>query len=175
MVAPRFVLFLTVIGVLGTVMVVPEFRCAFNLRMPAGACRDTGEGRQTPLPRVDPVMIAPPFRPTPPPVLDPPPPPPPTPDPPVIPGALPVQMIRLLTEADLEGKSDWELDIMRNEIYARLGRGFDRDDLRRYFSQFSWYQPVYGPQEFDDYHQNLLTGTQRANAEFILRYQHSMR
>ena len=136
--------------------------------MPAGECRGTGNG--PPTPRVDTVVIK---------SYTPPPPPPPSnpPQPPTeqTSGELPIQMLRLLTETELEGKSDWELDLMRNEIYARHGRGFDRDDLRRHFDQFSWYRRIYSPQEFDRYHQGRLTEIQRANAEFIRRYQQSRR
>jgi serine/threonine-protein kinase len=38
-------------------------------------------------------------------------------------------MTRTVTENDLQGKSDWELDVMRNEIYARYGRWFNRAEL----------------------------------------------
>lgn len=50
---------------------------------------------------------------------------------------------RKATAADLSGKSKKELRIMRNYIYARHGYIFQSDDLREYFSQFSWYNPRY--------------------------------
>ena len=34
-----------------------------------------------------------------------------------------------------------ELEIMRNEIYARHGWVFNRRDLQDYFGRQSWYQP----------------------------------
>ena len=40
-----------------------------------------------------------------------------------------------LTVEDLEGKTAAELDIMRNEIYARKGYIFKRKDLKNYFSK----------------------------------------
>ncbi len=46
---------------------------------------------------------------------------------------IPFFMTRLVTDADLAGKSPWELRIMRNEIYARHGRGFNSTDLQEYF------------------------------------------
>ena len=46
-----------------------------------------------------------------------------------------------LSDSDLKGKSNKELEIMRNSIYARHGYRFKRDDLSAYFSQFSWYTP----------------------------------
>ena len=49
---------------------------------------------------------------------------------------------RRLSEADLAGMSNKELEIMRNSIYARYGYKFKREDLLDYFSQYSWYNPT---------------------------------
>ena len=48
---------------------------------------------------------------------------------------------RLLSGGDLAGLSCGELDIARNEIYARRGRYFQRADLQNYFGKFPWYRP----------------------------------
>lgn len=48
-----------------------------------------------------------------------------------------------VTDNDLEYKNGSELRIMRNYIYARHGYIFQSDDLRRYFNQYSWYDPRY--------------------------------
>ena len=55
---------------------------------------------------------------------------------------------RQVTEADLSGKSAWNLDIMRNEIFARHGRRFRSRELQNYFNQQSWYRPLYSPDDF---------------------------
>jgi hypothetical protein len=47
---------------------------------------------------------------------------------------------RLVTSADLAALSPWELELMRNEIFARHGWVFQRDDLRAYFENQPWYQ-----------------------------------
>ena len=47
-----------------------------------------------------------------------------------------------LTEADLEGVSKKDLEIMRNMIYAKYGYKFKRNDLTDYFSKYSWYTPA---------------------------------
>ena len=52
---------------------------------------------------------------------------------------LPNSSAELISEQDLEGLSDWELYIARNEIYARHGRGFKNKDLQEYFGSKSWY------------------------------------
>jgi hypothetical protein len=49
----------------------------------------------------------------------------------------------LLTEDDLIGLSKKELKILRNEIYARHGYIFKSKDLQDYFSNKSWYSPMY--------------------------------
>lgn len=75
---------------------------------------------------------------------------------------------RQVTDADLSGKTALELDIMRNEIYARYGRRFDRQDLQNYFNNQPWYRPAYSPQNFPD---NLLSSLEQENAAYILTYQ----
>ena len=42
---------------------------------------------------------------------------------------------------ELRDLSCRELEIARNEIYARRGRYFNRSDLTSHFVQFSWYRP----------------------------------
>lgn len=70
---------------------------------------------------------------------------------------------RLLTSADLEGADAKRLYLMRNEIYARHGRSFDRKDLQEYFYNQPWYQE--NPYYTDD----LLSAVEQRNAAFILR------
>ena len=62
---------------------------------------------------------------------------------------LPNSSTELISEQDLEGLSDWELYIARNEIYARHGRGFKNKDLQEYFGSKSWYVERYTSEEFD--------------------------
>jgi len=73
-----------------------------------------------------------------------------------------------LTEQDLLGKSTWELDVMRNEIYARHGYTFKRRDLREHFSKESWYVPTHRNQ-FKVYEQ--FSPTEKYNVEFIRVFQ----
>ncbi|MFM2060998.1 MAG: hypothetical protein RLZZ507_668 [Cyanobacteriota bacterium] len=75
---------------------------------------------------------------------------------------------RQVTEADLVGKSGYELDIMRNTIFAVHGRRFDTPGLQDYFNQQSWYNPQYSTQEFPV---SLLSKFEIENAKFINQYQ----
>jgi serine/threonine protein kinase, bacterial len=75
---------------------------------------------------------------------------------------------RLVTEKDLEGKSGYDLDIMRNWVFASHGRRFETDGLQAYFNRQSWYRPKYLPQKFPE---NLLSTTERQNVKYIASFQ----
>ncbi len=87
-------------------------------------------------------------------------------------GDWPFFMTRPVTQDDLAGKSKWDLDVMRNEIYARYGRTFARQDLQKYFAGKSWYTPRYAPSQFPA--DRLLTRVQQANIDTILKYEQNM-
>ncbi|MEC4892795.1 MAG: YARHG domain-containing protein [Oscillatoria sp. PMC 1051.18] len=75
---------------------------------------------------------------------------------------------RRVTDADLVGKTAFELDIMRNSIFARHGRRFQSQELQTYFNSQTWYDPRYSPEEFPV---NLLSQLEQDNAAYILQYQ----
>lgn len=70
-----------------------------------------------------------------------------------------------LVENDLLDKGDWELTLMRNEIYARYGRKFADPYLASYFKSRSWYRVN------PSFSETMLTATEKYNAELILKYQ----
>ena len=75
---------------------------------------------------------------------------------------------RAIDDSDLADKSALELDIMRNEIFARYGRGFKDAELQSYFKSQPWYQPRYEPDKFPE---DLLTPTELLNVQFISQFQ----
>ncbi|WP_445635905.1 non-specific serine/threonine protein kinase [Nostoc sp. DSM 114161] len=75
---------------------------------------------------------------------------------------------RLVTDADLDGKNGFELDIMRNSIFASHGRRFDTPELQDYFNNQPWYRPIYSPKEFSS---KLLSKLEQQNVEYINKYQ----
>ncbi|HSU12760.1 YARHG domain-containing protein [Longimicrobium sp.] len=85
------------------------------------------------------------------------------------PSSLPVSE-RLLTFEDLQGKSSWDLDVLRNEIYARHGRRFENRALQSYFDSQPWYKGVYSP---DRFREDQLNPVERANASLIREFQSS--
>ena len=78
---------------------------------------------------------------------------------------------RLLTEADLKGKSARELYIGRNEIYARHGRQFTDKSLQTYFNSCSWYKIKTSYNTAND--AANLNSIELANATFIKKYEDS--
>jgi len=74
-----------------------------------------------------------------------------------------------LSESDLRGRTNWDLDIMRNTIFARYGRTFVRRDLQSYFDQQSWYHRDSG------FRESWLSSLEKRNAAFIGSYQHGRR
>lgn len=78
---------------------------------------------------------------------------------------VPVGSQRTLTSDDLAGLSKWQLDVLRNEIYAAHGRGFDRSDLQNYFNRQTWYTRDSG------FSEARLSSLEKRNAEFIAKYQ----
>jgi hypothetical protein len=61
---------------------------------------------------------------------------------------------------ELQGLSDWELYVARNEIYARYGRQFRNSDLQEYFGAQPWYHGTIAPDSFDE---SVLNEVERAN------------
>ncbi len=71
----------------------------------------------------------------------------------------------LLINTDLIDKSKNELSIMRNEIYAAHGYKFKSRKWKDFFSNTSWYEPL-----FDNVDQ-LITPIERLNIEMIIKYE----
>ncbi|CAN5217230.1 hypothetical protein BH10ACI1_BH10ACI1_30610 [soil metagenome] len=78
-------------------------------------------------------------------------------------GKYPEGSTRLLNENDISGKSNWDLRIMRNEIFARHGRKFKNAELRSYFMSQSWYSP-----RFDEVQ---ISEIEKRNVEFLKNYE----
>ena len=81
------------------------------------------------------------------------------------PGIYPQSSARVLFPADLEGLSQQELKIMRNEIYARHGYIFKTSEMKAYFSQQVWYQGQYEEVA------SQLTSIEQKNVELIKSYE----
>ena len=54
-----------------------------------------------------------------------------------------------LTKSDLSGMSKSEINLAKNELYARHGRKFKSKELKEYFESKDWYVPKYSPKQWD--------------------------
>lgn len=70
-----------------------------------------------------------------------------------------------LNDEQLNKLDKTELSILRNEIFAKHGYIFQREDLRIYFSQFSWYRPQYNSVS------HMLNEIELYNIEKIKQYE----
>ena len=86
---------------------------------------------------------------------------------------LPDSSTHLYSAEELAGLSAEQLEIARNEIYARHGRGFSSSSLQSYFDGKSWYHQQYTPQEFDALDPSPLNQTEQANVNTILQVENS--
>lgn len=80
-------------------------------------------------------------------------------------GQYPQASKKLLKAADVENLLPNELQIMRNEIYARHGYSFINEEMQKHFAQVDWYMPI----ALDV--KTSLTQIESKNAELIKRYE----
>ena len=76
---------------------------------------------------------------------------------------------RYITENELHNMTDREIAIARNEIFARHGRKFTKQEWIDYFSTKTWYVPTYDPETFDS--MDLLNDFEKKNLKVILAYE----
>ena len=81
---------------------------------------------------------------------------------------LPDSNSRYLTEADLQNLSWRELSLARNEIYARHGRRFTKDEIQLYFDSQAWYSGTVDPADFQT---GSLSRIENANIKLIKDYE----
>jgi hypothetical protein len=82
---------------------------------------------------------------------------------------------RPIRPGELESLSLGELELMRNEIYARHGWIFRRADLRNYFESQPWYRP----RSDNAYYSNRqveaeLSPLERRNLRIIISREHAL-
>lgn len=80
-------------------------------------------------------------------------------------GIYPEASLRLLTDADLVGKSKLDLKMMRNEIFARHGYIFKTKDMKEHFEHQYWYEGKYNDVS------SMLTTIEKKNVALIQKYE----
>lgn len=73
-----------------------------------------------------------------------------------------------LSNGDLADLNEKELELARNEIYARRGRKFDTDYIQEYFNSQSWYNGTINP---DDFSEDMLSEIEKYNVNIIADYE----
>lgn len=84
---------------------------------------------------------------------------------------LPTSSSEYLTMSDLEGFSQDDCRMARNELYARHGRRFDDPNLQAYFDALDWYEGTIEPTDFDE---SVMNDYEIANRDLIVQYEKDM-
>lgn len=78
---------------------------------------------------------------------------------------------RYLTDKELSKYSQAELELAKNEIYARRGRIFVTDYIADYFNSKSWYKGTIEPEAFDASQDSIFNEYESANIMKILEWE----
>lgn len=79
-----------------------------------------------------------------------------------------------ITEEDLESLTDREVQLARNEIFARHGRKFDTEWIQDYFDGKDWYVAEYEPEYFDEYIlDSEFNNYEKENVKFMADYENT--
>lgn len=88
---------------------------------------------------------------------------------------LPDSDSRYLTDEELSKYSSSELELAKNEIYARHGRKFVTKRIADYFSSKSWYQGTIEPEDFDARQDAIFNEYESANVIKIVEWEEKKR
>lgn len=83
-------------------------------------------------------------------------------------GRYPEASLRYLTGEDIQNLTSWDLSIMRNELFARHGYIFKSEDMKKHFTNQTWYRPI---NENADEIYTLLSDIEKGNIELIKKYE----
>lgn len=78
---------------------------------------------------------------------------------------------RYLTDEEISQYSSSELELAKNEIYARRGRQFVTPYIAEYFNSKSWYQGTIDPETFDAQQSSVFNEYEVANIDKIAQWE----
>lgn len=78
---------------------------------------------------------------------------------------------RYLTDEEISRYSSAELELAKNEIYARHGRQFVTSYIAEYFNSKSWYQGTVAPETFDAQQDSIFNEYEVANIDKIVQWE----
>lgn len=82
---------------------------------------------------------------------------------------------RILTDEELSQYSSSDLELAKNEIYARHGRIFVTERISNYFNSKSWYQGTIAPEIFDEQQGSIFNEYEVANIGKIAAWEQKKR
>ena len=80
---------------------------------------------------------------------------------------LPKSSTEYISKSDVKGFSKREINLAKNEIYARHGRMFKNQSIQEYFDSKDWYEPIYEPEEFDRMEDDIFNKYEKANTKLL--------
>lgn len=80
------------------------------------------------------------------------------------------ELAKPVKDADLKNKSETEVILFRNSIYAQHGFRFSQKPLANYFLSRSWYKP-----SLESLNTDKLSPLSRKNVEFFMKHQASLK
>lgn len=78
---------------------------------------------------------------------------------------------RYLTDEEIAAYSADQLELAKNEIYARHGRQFVTEYISDYFNSKSWYQGTVDPETFDAQQDSVFNEYEMANIAKIAEWE----
>ena len=78
---------------------------------------------------------------------------------------------RYLTDEEVAAYSSDQLELAKNEIYARHGRQFVTQYISDYFNSKSWYQGTIDPDTFDAQQDSIFNEYEMANISKIVEWE----
>ena len=82
---------------------------------------------------------------------------------------------RYLTDEELQNYSSSDLELAKNEIYARHGRQFVTQRIADYFNSKPWYQGTIDPETFDAQQSEIFNEYEAANISKIVEWENKKR
>lgn len=82
---------------------------------------------------------------------------------------------RYLTDEELSKYSSSDLELAKNEIYARRGRKFVTPRIAEYFESKAWYKGTIEPESFDAKQDTIFNEFEFANIDKIIQWEQKQR
>lgn len=79
--------------------------------------------------------------------------------------------IRIITSGELDMLSSWQIRIARNELFARRGRMFEKEDMKEYFNSQAWYHGTVPAATFDANRGTYMNRVEIENMNIINNYE----